>query len=480
MAVEISYKPTEKQLRFHNSVATECFFGGAKGPGKSRALIEDAKRYALQFPGSDPHLFRETYEILRDTLIKEWKESTPVELYDWNEQAHEARMRNGSVVKFRYVGCYADAMSYDGRSIPYLGIDELPKHCESTVQQLQSCNRSAKGWPVLFRASGNPGGIGHAYVKNRYVVPTGYGKYSYRDPVTGSLIEFVPATVYDGVLTQTDPAYVKRLENLPETRRKALLHGDWDIFEGQYFSNFGQQLEEEPFDIAPHVLRESAYGSFDYGPGKLGISSFSYYYLDGDGVIHKLFNWWKTGLSASELAEELYDFLMSFPYTHKILPKIVWCDHNLFPTSNLDKRTDSSPVTYFQQRFSRDQNRTGTTQWEPAIKNRVHGAETVLDYFQPAPVTGKIRFKYWPKYNRTFAEKIKLLIHDEDNPGDVLKCDDDHWYDDLRYGIMGLKEMGAGTANRHTFNTQAVPVDYEIHNIMQEMLTANRIGMVGV
>jgi len=465
--VVIDYKPKPKQLRFHESTATECFFGGSKGPGKSRALIEDAKRYALQFPGSDPHLFRESYEILRDTLIKEFEDTTPNELYKYNAQDHEARMINGSVIKFRYVANLDDALKYDGRSIPYLGIDELTKHTMPVIQQLLSCMRCAKGWPVLFRATGNPGGIGHAGVKARYIVPTGYGDHSYTDNLTGNVIEFVPANVYDGVLTDIDPGYVRRLENLPDQRRKALLLGDWDIFEGQYFANFGPHLIQEPWKIPPHLLEARAYGSMDYGPGLQGISSFGYWYLTPEGVPIRLFTWYRQGLTGSEAADDLFEYCKSFYWTSGVLPKKAWCDHNMFNSARTDENS-VAPIDYFKKAFG------GRTQWVPAIKNRVNGWQTVLDYFQPDVLTGESKLRYWSDFNGHFAEYFPQLIHDDDCPGDVHKCDIDHVCDETRYGLVGMGAIGTDKKVESSRGRESVEL------ILRDLQNNKRIGVTGI
>lgn len=468
--IEMPYIPKPKQLQFHESDATECYFGGAKGPGKSRALVEDAKAYALEFAGSDPHLFRENYDILRDTLIKEFKDWTPKELYEFNEQAHEARFRNGSVIKFRYCASYEDALQYDGRSIPYLGIDETQKHLWKSVQQLMTCMRSAKGWPVLFRGTGNPGGIGHAAIRNRYILPTEYGKKKYTDPVTGNLIEFIPANVYDGVLTEVDPAYVRRLENLPEKRKKALLYGDWDIFEGQYFANFGPHMEQEPWKIPPHILQDRAYGSLDYGPGLNGTHSFGFWYVSEEGIPHRLYTVYRQGATASELAEELYDHIGSFYWTSGVFPKRAFCDHNIFNSTRMEQATDGAPVDFLKKKFG------GKTEWVPANKNRINGWQTVLDYFSIDNLTGKPKMYYWPVFNSHFAEYFPLLVHNDDRPEDVLRCDIDHVADETRYFLVGIGIQGvAGSAINGKKHKRE-----DINTILREKMERNEIGVIGI
>ena len=74
----IPYQESEKQALFHRSDATETFFGGAKGGGKSLALTMDCLAYCLEFPGADAYLFRETYDDLEANLIAEWKHKVQI------------------------------------------------------------------------------------------------------------------------------------------------------------------------------------------------------------------------------------------------------------------------------------------------------------------------------------------------------------------------------------------------------------------
>jgi phage terminase large subunit len=82
--------------------------------------------------------------------------------------------------------------------------------------------------------------------------------------VSGNKVQFIPATVYDNdILMENDPAYVRRLENLPDAERKAFLLGDWDIFEGQYFAEWDYAKHTcEPFPIPKEW---KVYRTMDYG-----------------------------------------------------------------------------------------------------------------------------------------------------------------------------------------------------------------------
>ena len=264
MDVDINYVPNKKQELFHASSCEEVVYGGAKGGGKSCALVMEALAYGLENAGAEMYIFRETYDDLEANIIKEWKEKVPKELYTYKEGKYAATLINGTVLKFRYIRNFQDAESYQGRSMDWIGVDELTKHEERSIQVLLSCLRSPKGFKPRFRGTCNPGGIGHVWVKDRYITPTGYGEHEIIDTVTGGKIAFIPAKVYDNtVLMLNDPNYVKRLENLPEAQKKAFLYGEWDIFEGQFFPEFKRDIHIiRPFIIPEHWNR---YITMDYG-----------------------------------------------------------------------------------------------------------------------------------------------------------------------------------------------------------------------
>ena len=249
--IVIDYVPNEKQALFHQASEDYVLYGGAKGGGKSCALVQEAVAWGYEHPNANMYIFRETYDALEQNIIREFKEKIPKELYKYNEGKHRAVLHNGTVINFRHVISEDVAATYQGTSMDWIGIDELTKHTEKTVQILLSCLRSAKGFKPKFRATCNPGGIGHVWVRETYILATDYGKKIITDETYGVTIRFIPATVYDNkVLMQNDPLYVKRLENLPENEKKAFLYGDWDIFEGRFFGEWNEKTHViKPFDI---------------------------------------------------------------------------------------------------------------------------------------------------------------------------------------------------------------------------------------
>lgn len=264
MDVRIDYIPNEKQALFHQASEDFVLYGGAKGGGKSCALVQEAVAWGYEHNNANMYIFRETYDALEQNIIREFKEKIPKELYKYNEGKHRATLLNGTVINFRHVISEDVAATYQGTSMDWIGIDELTKHTKKTVQIILSCLRSAKGYKPKFRATCNPGGVGHVWVREDYILATDYGKKIIKDEDYGITIRFIPATVYDNkVLMENDPAYVKRLENLPENEKKAFLYGDWDIFEGRFFGEWNEKTHVvKPFEI-PREWRKAV--SIDWG-----------------------------------------------------------------------------------------------------------------------------------------------------------------------------------------------------------------------
>ena len=421
MEITIDYKPNEKQNIFHNTKAPYAVYGGARGGGKTKSLIMDVFIYALTYPGSHCYIFRETYPNLEANVIREWIRSVPAELYKYSDQKHIATLKNGSHVLFRYVKNDKDAESYQGQEFDYLGIDELTKHTERTAELLTACLRSAKGFPVRFRGSCNPGGRGHGWVKRKYVEATNYGENPVIDETTGLEKVFIPARVYDNyVLMANDPSYVKRLEALPEQEKKAFLYGDWDVFIGQVFTEFNRNIHvEEPFEIPKGWIRVR---SMDWGFSK--PFSIHWYAIDYEGVAHCYREYYGcTGvpdvglkLIPDEVAAEMARLSEGETYAYDIADRAIW--------QKDDRMKWSVQGESIAEIFARH-----GINFIKSNSERIPGKMMVHTYLREK----KIKFFSTCKHIlRTLPE----LVYDESKPEDVDTTQEDHAYDEFRYFCM--------------------------------------------
>ncbi len=253
---------TKKQRAFIGATEDEVLFGGAAGGGKSYGQIVDALLFALKYPGSKQLILRRTFAELDKSLIRTALSLYPREIFTLNSSSHVGRFKNGSCIDFGYCASENDVYQYQSAEYDVIRFDELTHFTQGQYIYLISRVRGANSFPKQIKSSTNPGGVGHTWVKERFVDPA--------PPNTsfagtqGMKRIFIPSFVDDNkFLMSADPNYKQRLLALPEHERRALLEGDWDIFEGQYFDEFNRDLHVcLPFDIPKEWRR---YIAIDYG-----------------------------------------------------------------------------------------------------------------------------------------------------------------------------------------------------------------------
>ncbi len=252
---------TPRQWAFVKARADEVLFGGAAGGGKSYGQLADALLYALEYPGSRQLMLRRTYPELEKSLIRGALEMYPRNLFTYNKSARSGRFASGSILDFGAVDQESDVYKYQSAEYDVIRFDELTHFSEQMYVYLISRCRGANEFPKMIKSSTNPGGIGHGWVKGRFVDIGEPDKvYSF---TAGSRL-YLPARAQDNrFLLDKDPMYLRRLENLSDKDKRALLYGDWDLFEGQYFSDWDRASHVvSPFVIPAEWRR---YFVMDYG-----------------------------------------------------------------------------------------------------------------------------------------------------------------------------------------------------------------------
>lgn len=252
---------TPKQAAFIRAEQDEVLFGGAAGGGKSYAQLIDALLYAAKYPKSKQLILRRTYPELERSLILVHLGLYPKEIYSYNSSAHRGTFKNGSTVEFGYCDNEKDVFKYQSAEYDVIRFDELTHFTKTMYTYLISRLRGANGYPKQVKSSTNPGGVGHAWVKERFIDPA--PPLQQIDTEDGSRI-FIPAKVQENsFLMAKDPKYLQRLNNLSESDRKALRDGVWDLAEGQYFTEWDAGIHVvQPFTIPREWERVFA---MDYG-----------------------------------------------------------------------------------------------------------------------------------------------------------------------------------------------------------------------
>lgn len=249
---------------------SELFFGGSRGGGKSDYLLgdflQDVNRYGVWWQGV---LFRKTYPEVQE-LVRRSKQFFPMTGGIWREGDHEWRWANGACLRMRYLERIEDVFRYHGSNFSWIGWDELTHWADrEPYDMLKACLRSAGDVKTKrIRATGNPGGVGHNWVKGYFVDPNPLGYEPIKDKQSKMERMFIPSRIQDNqILLLSDPDYVDRLKAVgsPELVR-AWLEGDWNVILGSYFPEFSVTKHV----VAPVELPSSwvRFGAYDHGSSR--------------------------------------------------------------------------------------------------------------------------------------------------------------------------------------------------------------------
>jgi len=254
----------------------EIFFGGARGGGKTEASIGDWLQHSQEWgPAANGIFFRREEKQLDEVIARTRELFEPLGA-KYNAQKSTWVMANGARLKFRYLDKDKDAESYQGHSYTRVYIEEATNFPSfAPIKKLFATLRSAKGVPCGIRLTGNPGGPGHGWVKDRYITPAPQGYIILKDliEVEGfpSMIRervFIPSKLTDNLLLlQNGAEYVANLATSgPAALVKAWLRGDWTAPVGAYFTQFSVDRHVLPAKFSSLIPRNALrFGSFDWG-----------------------------------------------------------------------------------------------------------------------------------------------------------------------------------------------------------------------
>ena len=297
----LNYKITKKQKSFIDSTEFEVLFGGAAGGGKSHGQLIDALLFAMRYPKSKQLMLRRSYPELEKSLIRAAAALYPRSIFTLNASNHLGKFKNGSIIDFGYCAGELDVYQYQSAEYDIIRFDELTHFSESQYLYLISRVRGANGYPKQVKCSTNPGGIGHSWVKRRFIDPAPpMCKFVGEDGLSRI---YLPSLISDNpFLMDRDPDYEKRLLALPERERRALLYGDWSVFDGQYFSEFDPRVHViSPFEIPSHWRK---YRTVDYGLDRLACLWIA---VSPDGRAFVYREYCESNLTISAAAEAILD-----------------------------------------------------------------------------------------------------------------------------------------------------------------------------
>lgn len=379
---------------------TAVGFGGARGGGKSHWLlaqigVDDCQRV----PGLKCLLLRkvgkanlEHFEDLRRRLFVRLK-------HEFSAYRGILTFANGSRIIAGHFQNESDIDAYLGLEYDVIGIEEATTLSSRKHTDISTCCRTSNGnWRPRIYSTSNPGGIGHAWYRTKFVAPF----LEKREVET----RFVPARVTDNAYNNVE--YRRVLEGLSGWQRRAWLDGDWDLAAGQFFTSFRREI---------HVVAEfdetrarEWFAAVDYGFAHYTVFLLACEDCDGNVFI------------VDEHAERLW-----LPQRHVAAVKGMLGRHGLRieqlkrVVAGTDVFSRQSDGTTIAAQYARE----GLT-LRPANMDRVNGWAAVREKLGD-PGAGILPKLFIHRRCGRLVETLPSLQHDPNRPEDVLKvdCDED-------------------------------------------------------
>jgi len=434
---EIIFKPNPgPQTQFLASTEQEVLYGGAAGGGKSYSLVADPVRY-LNNSHARMLLVRRSTEELRE-LISVSKQLYPkaVPGIRFMERDKTWVAPSGATLWMSYLDRDDDVMRYQGQAFNWIGFDELtqwPTPYSWNYMRSRLRTTIDSGLPLYMRATSNPGGPGHRWVKKLFIDQGQFNKSFWATDEFGEIIrwpkghtredeplfkrKFIPATLFDNPYLSIDGMYEANLLSLPEQQRRQLLEGDWDINEGAAFPEFNRKIHViEPFDIPSSWVK---FRSCDYGYGSYtGVVWIAIDPSSEQLVVYR--ELYVSKVVATDLADMVLQAEEGEKMRYGVLDSSLW--HN---------RGDTGPSLAEQMIMK-------GCRWRPSDRSkgsRVAGKNELHRRLQVDQFTEEPRLVVFNTCTNLISQ-LPALPLSKNNPEDVDTHSEDHLYDALRYGIM--------------------------------------------
>lgn len=349
----------------------------------------------------------------------------------------------------------------------WMSFDELGNWpSPKPIDKLRACLRSGDApIPKSFRASGNPGGIGHNWVKARYIDPAPPFK-PFFDAEAETWRVFIPSTLDDNpALLLNDPDYWKRVKASTagdEALEKAWRWGDWDIVAGGMFDDLWRRDIHviKPFSIPPSWTIDR---SFDWGssaPFSVGWWAES----DGTkapngrhyppGTLFRINEWYGWNERPNEglkmLATEIAKGIKEREAEMGIAAKPGPADSSIFDAENGVCIADD--MAKFGVKWTAADKSPGSrkTGWE-RIRKYLKACIPERDANgNPLPMEqpGLFVFEQCAQFIRT----VPVLPRDQNKRDDVDTKAEDHCGDESRYRVMEIKRKPQEPAQSFSLN----------------------------
>lgn len=433
---EVIFRPNPgPQTEFLAANEREVLFGGAAGGGKSYAILADALR-DLPNPNFRGLIVRRTTEELRE-LISKSQELYPRALpgVKWSERKSEWKHPAGGTLWMSFLERDQDVTRYQGQAFNYIAFDELtqwptPFAWNYMRSRLRTTDPSLK---LYMRATTNPGGVGHFWVKKMFIDPAPWREAFWAtDSETGETLvwpkghskegqplfkrRFIPSKLSDNPYLYASGDYEANLLSLPEAERRRLLEGDWDIIEGNAFPEWNRKIHViEPFEI-PYDWRR--FRACDYGYSS--ASAVLWFAVSPEEQLIVYRELYTSKKTAEDLAYEILDLESDERISYGVLDSSCW-----------HERGNRGPS------IAEEMMNTGC-RWIPSDRSRgarVSGKNQIHKRLQIDEYTDEPSLVFFSTCTNSLAQ-LPIIPLDPKNPEDVDTKSEDHIYDALRYGCM--------------------------------------------
>lgn len=429
------YVPFPWQWEFHSGARqadkkdgpVDLGLGGARGPGKSHAVpsqvgLDDCQRVSglkglfLRQTGVSA---KESFEDLIDKTLKG--------RISYTYASNVLRFENGSKVILGGFRDERDLDKYIGIEYDLIIIEELNQLSKERILKLKGSLRTSKeNWRPRLYTSFNPGGKGHSWVKDRYVLP-------YKTALENET-RFYPSTYKVNLFLNKE--YIDYLEGLQGNLGKAWRDGEWDLFAGQYFTEWRTSIHTcKPF-VIPFDWKH--FCGLDYGYS--AQASLGWYAIDPNGTLYRYKEFYGNKHTGSQLGEK---FVQMTNPSEKI--QYIVCDPSFWAKRGEDDNALST-AEKFENRIkeilkSISSNLSSPTISMPALikgnNDRITGWLEIREWLKPFEKEGKLTAKLQVFSTcREFLRTFPALTHSINNPEDLETDSEDHGADELRYVIM--------------------------------------------
>ena len=454
---EVVFAPNPgPQTEFLAASEQEVLYGGAAGGGKSFGLLADPMRY-FHNPNFNGLILRRTNDELRELI---WKSQ---ELYPkafpgakWAEKKSQWTLPSGAKLWLTYLEREDDVRRYQGLAFSYIAFDELTQHPTPFAwDYMRSRLRTTDpDLPIFMRATTNPGGAGHGWVKQMFIDPAPANHaFVATDLSSGEPLEypeghekagqplfkrrFIPASLTDNPYLMEGGQYEANLLSLPENQRRQLLEGDWAVADGAAFPEFRQSVHVvEPFEIPHNWVR---FRSADYGYSSW--SAVHWYAIDPAFetliVYRELYLSKHTG---KDLGRAVMDAEMGDAIKFGILDSSCWHNRGQIGPSIAEEMI------------------TMGCRWRPSDRTagaRVAGKNQLHERLKVDEETGHPGIIFFNTCRQIIADLPVIPSCPKGSDDIDQRYASDHTYDSLRYGLMSRPrslspfDMGRGVPERH-------------------------------